>query len=220
MNVSVSAEFCNLDLVCDSIENHIVCPSDCEAPPEPVAEPERDEEGRRRSSSGRSGGGGGGGDVVAPDVVFAPEQGSASSVWSSPEDAAFSGRFSVSINGRGAVEFSWPQLGGSVRVLRAEGESFPTSPYDGGLVVYEGDAKGFEDRTVEPNQTYRYAVFYDSGGGTYGVRNLVVAETGSAFSVISLFDRAAELPPEAYAGALALAGFGFVPLVRIALARL
>lgn len=215
MTVSVTAEFCNLDLVCDPIENHIVCPSDCEPPPEPEPEAER-EESRRRSSSGA--GSAGSAEPVTPSVIVEPERGSASSVWSSPADRAFSESFTVRVNERGAVEFSWPPAGGTVRVLRSEA-GFPTSPWDGGVVVYEGDADGFEDEAVEPGKVYRYAVFYDAGDGVYGVRNLVVAEPDSALSVGSLFGGGG-VPVEVYAIALAALGVLSVPLLRFAISRL
>jgi hypothetical protein len=166
--VEVEVFFCNADLFCDPEETHVSCPSDCEAPPEP--ESDEDEEDRRRRSS-----------RPEPKVIWSPGEGSVSSEGPSEEERQFVESVDVRVTPNGTVEFSWGIAEGeSVRILRSENGEFPRSHLEGGVVVYEGNSDSFVDEDVEPGRTYRYAVFHGAGG-VYGVKNLVLAQSSTAF---------------------------------------
>jgi hypothetical protein len=197
--ITVSASFCDGDLLCDPEENYISCPIDCEAPPMPTTTPTSTprEDGRRPSGyktrveqgnivrldeiegdlpEGNMGG-------FGPVVEFVEDlvTGGVSSIPDiriiDPAIGLFSDTLRVSIDPTtNNVSFGWLASGRMVRILRDDG-TFPTSPLDGGVVVYEGDGSSFSDANIDPQNTYYYSLFVRGKDGEYTYRERVVVQT-------------------------------------------
>jgi hypothetical protein len=204
--ITVSASFCDGDLLCDPEENYISCPTDCEAPPMPTTTPTSTprEDGRRptgyktRVEQGNivrldeiesdlpEGSLGGFGPVV--EFVEDFVSGGVSSIpdirITDPAIGLFSDTLRVSINpATDNVSFGWLASGRMVRILRDDG-TFPTSPLDGGVVVYEGDGASFNDTDINPQNTYYYSLFVQGKDGEYTYRERVVVQTVERTAIV------------------------------------
>jgi hypothetical protein len=205
--ITISASFCDGDLICDPEENYTSCPMDCEAPPTPTPTSTPRDDGRRPSGyrtrveegnivrldeiegdlpEGEFGG-------LGPVVEFVEDlvSGGISSIPDiriiDPAVGLFSDTLRVSINATAnTVSFDWLASGRMIRILR-DGGAFPTTPLDGGIVVYEGDGTGFDDADIDPQHTYYYSLFVQGKDGEYVYRERVVVKTveRTAFVVAS-----------------------------------
>lgn len=205
--ITVSASFCDGDLLCDPEENYTSCPTDCEAPPTPTPTSTPRDDGRRPTGyrtrveegnivrldeiegdlpEGQFGG-------FGPVVEFVEDlvSGGISSIPDvrviDPAIGLFSDTLRVSINAAAnIVSFDWLASGRMIRILRDDG-AFPTTPLDGGIVVYEGDGTGFDDADIDPQHTYYYSLFVQGKNGEYAYRERVVVKTveRTAFVVAS-----------------------------------
>lgn len=196
--ITVSASFCDGDLFCDPEENYTSCPMDCEAPPTPTPTSTPSGGGGRPPSGYRTRVEQGNivwineieGDLpegplpgLDPVVEFVEDlvSGGISSLPDiriiDPAIGLFSDTLRVSINpGADEVSFDWLAPDRMVRILRDDG-AFPTSPLDGGVVVYEGEGTGFRDTDIQPDRTYYYSLFVKGKDGKYTYRERVVVKT-------------------------------------------
>lgn len=195
--ITVSASFCDGDLICDPEENYMSCPMDCEAPPEPAPTSTPRDDGRRPTGYRTRVEAGGvvrldeiEGDLpegsftgFEPVVEFVEDlvSGGVSSLpdirITDPAIGLFSDTLRVSIDSiTNQVSFNWLASGRMIRILRDDG-TFPTTPLDGGVVVYEGDGASFTDSDVDPEQTYYYSLFVQGKDGAYSYRERVVVKT-------------------------------------------
>lgn len=196
--ITVSASFCDGDLFCDPEENYTSCPMDCEAPPDPTPTSTQSDRGGRPPSGYRTRVEQGNivwideieGDLpegpltgFEPVVEFVEDlvSGGISSMPDiriiDPVIGLFSDTLRVSINPTAdEVSFDWLAPDRMVRILRDDG-TFPTSPLEGGVVVYEGDGSGFRDTDIQPQNTYYYSLFVMGKDGNYVYRERVVVKT-------------------------------------------
>lgn len=172
VTVSLSASFCNGDGDCDPEENFGSCPADCDPAPEPDPEPAPEEERERHSASGRRSA------LLFPKattteadpdepVIVAPEAGEVQpGTGPGPISSAPTPPVSARAERTGPEEasVSWSGAGGAfVRVLRGD-DAFPTSPDEGGVVVYEGRGSGFVDGSAGRGL---YSIFVRQPDGSY-----------------------------------------------------
>jgi hypothetical protein len=186
-DIDLEVYFCDGDLVCDPEENYGSCPSDCASPtPEPDPGPDEDDGGRPDGHRDvpvliippNAGGSTSTVVTVTPEGIHQTEgQGPGISSYGIPDgDGPTFTSLDATIDERtNVVTISWESDGSYVRILRSE-EGFPTSPFEGGYVVYEGRGDEFVDYDIETGKTYYYSIFKQGSDGAYGQRQMVIVK--------------------------------------------